>query len=526
MPNRASIVPYSPQDYGYVSEATEPDLVLSRDKPLFTVQTRILRGERFSFNDRNYLLPIYRDESNRIKIVKGRQMEFSELLVNWLYANLWSNPNTIGLYMSDRDSHTSKFSNLRIKEWTIRASPVIQKITPLPNHTATELKFVNGSILYFHSAWGDFVQARSIPADFAAIDERQDVNGESVDVLLESMSHSKFGKMIEVGTGSDEDTDWHKSFLRSDMKEWDRQSNSWIPQKPENSSIASGYHVSQAMAPWISAEELKQKELDRTPRYYTTEVLGWFYHGLKKPITTAMMRELYDYSITLTRPSQVDHTLGPVFMGIDYGGGDHAFTVPWIEQKIMTTGENRLLWTEKMTEKDVEKQAEHLAYLIREYKPLQVVQDAGGGIYQTQQLEKAFGDQIRKCYYIRTPKASEAKDYRFRKESMPLTLDRKHNSVSVNRTWIIDVNISEIKSQKFMIPAQDEPAVDFVLDHFTAIESVLVKSATGDYTTYDHDNEHPDDALHARNYKIIAEMFTQFKHKSKIGVGTLGSKRR
>ena len=516
-------IPYYPNDYGYEPPAPNVDLDLSRDKVLFTVQSRILKGQRFSFAGRKYLLPVYRDEHNRIKVVKARQMEFSEFIVNWLYANLWNHPNTVGLYISDRDSHTSKFSNMRIKEWTIKASPIIQSITPLRNHTSTMLKFINGSILYFHSAWGDFVQARSVPADFAAVDERQDVSGEAVDVLLESMSHSPHKKLLEVGTGADENSDWHLSYLQSDQKEWDPKSESWIAKNPELSAKASGYHVSQLMAPWISKEEYEQKRLDRTERYFTTEVEGYFYHGMARPITTAMMRALFNYDLTLTPPSQVDHNLGPVFMGVDHGGGEHAFTVPYIEQRIAATGKSRLLWTEKITEKDVEKQAQRIAFLYNAYKPTQAVQDAGGNMFAMQQLDKAFGDGMPKCFYIRTPKASSSKDYRFRNESMPLTHDRKTNSVSVNRTWIIDTNIQQIKNLDTDIPAADEPAIEFLLDHFTAIESVLVKSPTGDYTTYTHDDQRPDDALHARNYRIIAELISGHKHKSKIGVGSMGS---
>lgn len=517
--------PYFPEDLGFTPEAKSLHLDLSPDKVTWTAQTRYLKGERFSFQDRQYLLPIYRDEHNRLQIAKARQMEFSEFIVNWLYFNLWQHPNTVGLFISDRDSHTSKFSNMRIKEWTIKASPIIQLITPLRNHTSTMLKFTNGSILYFHSAWGDFVQARSVPADFAAIDERQDVSGESVDVLLESMSHSKYKKLLEVGTGADEGSDWHLSYMKSDAKEWDAQSMSWITTQPQNTAHASGYHVSQEMAPWITRAEFEQKRKDRTERYFITEVVGWWYHGLKKPITTKMLRDLFNYDLTLTLPSQVDHSLGPVFMGVDWGGGDSAFTVPWIEQRIVATGVSRLLWTEKITEKDVAKQADRVAYLFNAYRPTQAVMDGGGNMFAVQQLERAFGDMMPKCFYITTPKASSPKDYRFKLESMPLTHDRRNNMVSVNRTWLIDTNIQQITNKAFEIPAADEPAIEFILDHFTAIESILVKGAAGEYTVYDHDKQNPDDALHARNYRIVAELISAHKHKSKIGTGTLGGGR-
>jgi len=68
---------------------------LAKPKPTdpvaWTKQNRILKGERFSFEDRDYLLPLYRDSSHRIIIVKARQMEMTEWIVNWLLHKLVSN---------------------------------------------------------------------------------------------------------------------------------------------------------------------------------------------------------------------------------------------------------------------------------------------------------------------------------------------------------------------------------------------------------------------------------------------------
>jgi len=84
------------------------------------------------------------------------------------------------------------------------------------------------------SAWRDFSALRNIPADFAAIDEMQDVQSEALPVVEEASSHSPFGTMIMVGTASDEGSEFSRSWQQSDMKEWDPQSGAWIPQKPEN----------------------------------------------------------------------------------------------------------------------------------------------------------------------------------------------------------------------------------------------------------------------------------------------------
>src|SRR3989442_14949538 len=85
-------------------------LQLPDDPVEWTQKVRILKGGHFSFEEREYLKQIYRDQTKEIYIVKPRQMEITAFALNWLLYPLTKNPGTVGLYLSARQDHVSVFS--------------------------------------------------------------------------------------------------------------------------------------------------------------------------------------------------------------------------------------------------------------------------------------------------------------------------------------------------------------------------------------------------------------------------------
>jgi hypothetical protein len=58
---------------------------------------------------------------------------------------------------------------------------------------------------------------------------------------------------------------------------------------------------------------------------------------------------------------------------------------------------------------------------------------------------------------------------------------------------------------KILIPAKNMQRIEWIIDQFTCIESETISLRSGqDYTRYFHDNEQPDDALHACIYAYVA----------------------
>src|SRR5579863_10303243 len=86
-------------------ESGSEQAVISFNDPIeFVVATRIINGMSFSFEGREYLIPLYKDESEEIYIVKGRQTEMTEYAINWLCWKLFAHPGTVGIYVTSRMS--------------------------------------------------------------------------------------------------------------------------------------------------------------------------------------------------------------------------------------------------------------------------------------------------------------------------------------------------------------------------------------------------------------------------------------
>lgn len=279
---------------------------------------------------------------------------------------------------------------------------------------------------------GNFEAARSIPVDFAVVDEMQSVNVEAIPVLKESMSKSKFGKILKIGTGSDEVDEWWNEWHRGTQMFWNKEPKTtelpakWdrTPNTPQVNGITS-YRLNQDMASWLNQDIIAQKKKSYSPRRFANEVEGWWFKGMRKPILEKEMRTLFDRNIAFTPSELIDHTM-PVYMGIDWGGGTEAYTVPWIWQLTSETAPRfKLLYTTKITERSTEKQADMMISLIKKYDPQRVVIDEGGGARQVEKLSKTFEDLVIKCHFLHRP-------------GDPFEKVSGENRVNVDRTWMIE----------------------------------------------------------------------------------------
>jgi len=284
---------------------------------------------------------------------------------------------------------------------------------------------------------------------------------------------------------------------------WNLDSNTWIPKRSEITDIHS-YHLPQTIVPWITPKDIEKKRSKMTIRRFETEVMGWWHKGAKKPILESDIHALLDRNSSLISGSQVDKSKGEIFMGVDWGGGEKAFTVPWIWQclndKIPIF---KVLYTSKIEETSIEKQTQMISQLIEDYDVDQIVMDAGGGPYQVQKIEEKYSEKAIKCSYMVRP-------------AQPLNDSKliSDNLYVIDRTFVIDTIIDLIKRPyikdqftipKILIPAKNMQRIEWLIDHFTCIESETISLRSGqDYTRYFHDSERPDDALHACIYAYVA----------------------
>jgi hypothetical protein len=367
-------------------------------------------------------------------------------------------------------------------------------------------------VCYLLSGWGDFGAIRNIPADFAAVDEMQDIQSEAVPVLEECMSHSSYGLLVMVGTASIEGSAFCRLWRESDMKEWDATRREWIPQKPEN-TVYSGYHLDQRMAPWIiklpaeHPNSLAAKKGRYSDRRFMNEVLGVFYRGLAKPLIPDDLLACTDPEYGVMARLDAPYVS---YAGVDWGGGVHAFTVIWIMARD-ELGRWRVIYVRKFSEGDPMKQVAEIGTFITQFNVKRVVADIGYGVVQVSELQKQFGDRVYGCQYIRNPAVHLQRVERdeFGKRIAQLL-------VQADRSFWIEKAVHSIKRYNkkgepipdLVIPWNERARreLEWIIDHFTCIEMEEQETVSGKkYHHYTHPEGTADDALHAYIYAMMAE---------------------
>jgi hypothetical protein len=503
------------QDASELNEQLQRKSREETDPVDWTKQFRILKGQPFSFKQRPYLLPIYRDKHPRIIVTKARQMEMTEWLVNWLLHNLTTYPFTTAIYTAPRMDQVSRFSRDRFRRAILDAPKlrdIISKIRELEDDVPaiSRVPFSSGSICYLISAWGDFSAIRNIAADFVAVDEMQDVQSEALPVIEESMSHSKHRRMVLVGTASDAGSEFDKIWRQSDMKEWNLDSDAWIPQKPEN-RFYSGYHIDQRMASWIielppdHPDSIEGKRVRYSEHRFTNEVLGLFYRGLAKPLLPEDLLKCADRNLEFMPSLAPPHVS---YAGVDWGGGQFAFTVIWIMLK-QPDSRLRTLYVHKFSERDPMRQVEIIGNLIPLFNVRQLVADIGYGAVQVSELQKKYGSRVIGCQYVRRPEIPLE-----RKESDEYGKRIAQMMVLADRSFWIETAIDHIKHKaadgsvnpRLILPWKEPLDMEWAIDHFTCIEMQEEETVSGKkYHHYTHPEGQPDDALHSFIYALIAE---------------------
>jgi len=499
-------MPSSRQFEKLVDEAPDPSEILSTthlslDPVKWATQTRILNGKPMSFEDRNYLVQMMRDQATVKLIHKGRQTEISEMLVNDGLRFGWQYPETSIMYISDIASHAYTFSNDRVRDNAILNSEVMQKIANPKNHTTQKLTLENGSKMRFFSAFGDFNIARSYPVDYLILDEVQSMNLTNVGNIIENLAHSKHKKITAVGTGGIEGDDWEKWYLEGTEFQYDLQSKSWIAKYP-NAEIHS-YHLPQTIVPWITPDEIEKKRIKYSPSNFLREVMGLSAKGEEMPITNAMVEFLLDKNKSFKQPHQVNRSRGPVGVSFDWGGGTKSWTVGGVYQVVdadipIIEAINII----PILDLDVAEQARKAINLTENYDPDFLTADVGGGTYQVQEMEKHFGNFLKKVQYITTL-------------SPPWNLKEYYsqNLIKINRTYSLEALFDLIKRPgvinghkipRLQIPFKDETKIDFIFEHYTSLFGKETRNSTGQkIIVYDKHPEKKSDALMNLNYFLI-----------------------
>jgi len=366
------------------------------------------------------------------------------------------NNNVSIIYTFPTASDVADFSTARIGPM-VASSPHLSRVVT----GGIELKQLGSSFVYFRGAWSER-QAISVDSDFNIHDEIDFSKPDIIDMYKERMSHSKFAYFLSLSTPTIPEFGIDYLFNRSDKKEWFvkcpkcgkeqilkypdsikgdvlearyacvgclgtlsdevRRTGRWIATGNKDWGV-SGYHISQLMAPWISATDILRKEEASRVRPtsnlsgikdFHNFCLGEAYGGENQPLNRDILLRCINNKYTLEEKGR------NTIMGVDQG--DKLHVTIWKKE---STKEIRLVHTGVYTDFDVD-----LPNLMDKYGVTFCIIDALPNKHSARKFALMYPAKVWMVYYndnqkefVKWYKDVETKEYRIVVNKME-SLDR------------------------------------------------------------------------------------------------------
>lgn len=363
------------------------------------------------------------------------------------------------LYVSPTQQQTKVFSQDRLKE-PIETSEYLKAwtTTKLSDNVLLK-KFINRSQITLRYAFMNADRIRGIPADCITLDELQDLLTDSIHVIEECASHSPYKIFIYSGTPKSLDnTMEHYWTSYSTQNEWvvpcDRHTlkgpagtskihwnilsednigekslvcdrchkpifandsrSMWAALNPEIIKSISkpyeGYRIPQLMVPWVTHEEILQKQKTYSRAKFYNEVLGLSYDSGTRPLTQQDLKDNCNSNISMgeayqsgLRSKLAEAT--PVYAGLDWGGGSALSQTVITLGSYLPDGKFNCFFYHRFEGREAEPgiQIEEVTKIINLYKVVLVGCDYGGGFWPNDELTRRFGWQRIIKYQYSTP---------------------------------------------------------------------------------------------------------------------------
>ena len=424
--------------------------------------------DTFSFADREFLLPILESaqkNNNTTTILKSRQVGFTVSQSAIMAHAALAIPGIQIMYCSYGQTHMRYISRSLFRKFLRqRATWEISK----QEEAIESYNLSNGTIVTFISGSGAFIQARGYKIDLLCVDEVEKLELDELPNMLEGMAASKFNRRIIGGTGTPENTTWHKEWLKSSQGKWDDKLKKWIHKDAQYP----GYHITQRMMPYWTLESEEEKRKNYSQLKFETETLGIFSLNAGAPILPQDVRRNADGESWHTPQGN------QYIAGIDLAGGGMASTVITICESI-----DHMLYMRyaaKIDDKHTDDIAPKIHEILNHWQPTQIVSDALGNADTLHEL--------RKTHNITAYNMGASHD------PIKFTNTDTH---SINKSFFVSRVIQRFQNGTIRVPL----AEPWVIDHLTAETAELIhKREGGTYTKYDNAPGRQDDLLMALTF--------------------------
>lgn len=432
----------------------------------FVTLLNVTRRDKYSLEDRPWLLPILQDNSKEIIICKGRQVGYSVMLSAIMLWHAISNPGTHIIYCSMREAQFRFFSQERLR---LMLNGLTIK-TEQGENRIKSMKLQNGSLISLMSGSNGFSQSRGYSADVVMLDECEALPMHEKDVIMECLHASPNPRLYAGGTGGIEGSDWESLWLQSDRCSWNDDTQSWQPKNID--AKIRGYHIPQRLSPYWTQRDDDRKKATYDTLTYDTEVLGIHSRSAEIPITLEMIRKCQTSEIIRT---------DKIYAGMDLAAGGQALSVA----VAVCIDEKDVMHVLDIRHSDAPYAADILPVmggLVDHWQPISAAADAGGSSKELHRDLSALYPVIAK--------------YRMGAPNDPIKYgSTKDDEIMMNRTFFIQRIISRFRKRTITLPDHLEP---WQIEHLTAERAVARKSMDrGDYIAYEKQAGRQDDLLMA-----------------------------
>lgn len=396
------------------------------------------------FSERKYLRRIYDTPARKVLLMTSRQTEKSTTIGNRIFSRCLMRPGHTVLFVSPSAMQTTVFSKARMNE-VIDMSPLIKAQTNINiTNNVFEKHFANESKVYLRYAFLTADRIRGLSVNDIFADELQDLLPDAMPVIEEAASHNEEKLFVYSGTPKSMDNTIQNYWAdNSTMSEWavpcmhhglPKSPSTWHwnifseknlgktgpicdrcgqPINPEHPYARwvemqkydgervsfEGYRICRLMVPWYWKSAKMWKEILAARERYSTakfmnEVLSISYDTASKPLSRLEMitacdnKFINDYEAA--KRIAANHT---VFLGIDWGSGERAFTVLTAGAYCRDDASFQIFFMMRFTGPltDPVAQMDEIDSIVQTLRPKYVGTDFGFGFYQNKRLLSKYG---------------------------------------------------------------------------------------------------------------------------------------
>jgi len=438
---------------------------------------------------------------------KGRQVGVTELSASEVLHFLATNPGTKWITTFPRDKQLIDFSNTRVAA-AYAETPRMAALSGTPNQVFT--RRVGDSYWLFRSAWESNL-GEGVDADGVTLDEKDRMRDKVEFAFKESLKSSKHGLFREISTPTLPNQGIDVPFRASDQQVWlvkcktcglDQEVNHtesivqvkdfplgtrelppesyaylcrkqtcrgeldrvftgrWVPRFPDRQLIR-GYHMSQLIAPWISATQVMQDKIDmRFKELWLCYVVGVPAAGELEMLGDAdFIRACSGHALMSART----RSWSMVSVGIDWGNLNWVVVLGRnaVNQRLYLIG----IGVFEDTARELES-AEMVLKYIAPFNPEITIADAGYGKDRNSYLLRNLcpnGDEGRFWAQWYNSSVKHGKTF------VPEWSDEGRARVTVDRTLTLKNVCRAVREREFGLPALDIPEVELLKRHLKSL---------------------------------------------------------